>query len=82
MDKAALEAVKREAGIVHFNGSSRPWSYHCRHPRTAEYYRYLAMTEWRDFKPADRTPIDIARKHLGPLVPASLKRLLRRLAAR
>ncbi|GAC1346288.1 MAG: glycosyltransferase family 8 protein [Acetobacteraceae bacterium] len=74
---AVTEAVRNDARIVHFNGISRPWSYHNRHPRKADYYKYLAMTEWRDFKPLDRTPFNIARKHLGPMLPNSAKRLLR-----
>ena len=73
-----VSGVRKDARIVHFNGRSRPWSYHSRHPRKPDYYKYLAMTEWRDFRPPDRTPSDIARKHLGPLVPMPVRRLLRR----
>lgn len=74
---AVTEAVRAEVRVVHFNGTSRPWSYHNRHPRKADYYKYLALTEWRDFKPVDHTPLNIARKHLGPMLPASAKRLLK-----
>ena len=79
LSPAAIDAVKQDAKIIHFNGVSRPWSYHSRHPRKADYYHYLAETEWRDFRPADRTPVDIARKHLGPLLPKPAKRIVRSL---
>ncbi len=72
-----VAAVQNDARIVHFNGRSRPWSYHSRHPRKAAYYTYLAQTEWRDFSPADRTLGDIVRKAVGPLIPTSFKRRLR-----
>ena len=77
LSRAEIDAVKQAARIIHFNGISRPWSYHSRHPRKSEYYKYLAQTEWRDFHPADHTPIDVARKYIGPLLPGSAKRLLR-----
>jgi len=77
LSPAEVEAVQREARIIHFNGISRPWSYHSRHPRKPDYYRYLEQTEWRGFQPSDRTPFDMARKHIGPLLPKPAKRWLR-----
>jgi hypothetical protein len=45
LDRAEIEAIRRNAQIIHFNGGSKPWSYFCDHPRRAEYEKYLRMTE-------------------------------------
>ena len=76
---AEIEAVRRDARIIHFNGNSKPWSYFCEHPRKAEYEKYLRMTEWRDFVPEDRTVANILRKRLSPLLPDKIKRGLKAL---
>ena len=44
-------------------------SYFCDHPRKDEYDKYLRMTEWRDFVPADRTPLNRLRKITSVLLP-------------
>ena len=80
LPRAELEAVRRDALIIHFNGASKPWSYFSDHPRTAEYQKYLRMTEWRDFIPLDRTPINILRKKISVVLPAPAKAFLKRLA--
>ncbi|HEY1505992.1 MAG TPA: glycosyltransferase family 8 protein [Stellaceae bacterium] len=75
--------VCANARIVHFNGASKPWSYLCRHPNRADYWRYLAKTEWRDDEPEDRNFTNWAKKTLGPLMPAALRDYVRaRLSAR
>ena len=33
LERAEIEAIRREARIIHFNGGSKPWSYFCDHPR-------------------------------------------------
>jgi lipopolysaccharide biosynthesis glycosyltransferase len=70
-------AVRAHARIVHFNGASKPWSYLCRHPRRADYWRYLAGTEWRDDEPEDRNFANWTKKTFGPLVPESLRNYVR-----
>lgn len=72
-----IEMVKQEARIIHFNGTSKPWSYFCPHPRKGEYERYLRMTEWRDFVPADRTFVNRIRKRITSVIPRGIKRALR-----
>ncbi|MGH7117643.1 MAG: glycosyltransferase family 8 protein [Acetobacteraceae bacterium] len=74
LQRAELETVRREAVIIHFNGGFKPWSYFCDHPRKADYEKYLRLTEWRDFVPPDRTPLNMLRKGLGAILPASVKR--------
>lgn len=72
-----LAAVRVNARIVHFNGASKPWSYLCRHPRRADYWRYLAGTEWRDDEPEDRNFANWTKKTFGPLLPEALRNYVR-----
>jgi lipopolysaccharide biosynthesis glycosyltransferase len=71
--RAEIEAIRREARILHFNGGSKPWSYFCDHPRQVEYQRYLRMTEWRDYVPPDRTPLNMLRKGISTILPDPVK---------
>lgn len=82
LEHAELERVRREALIIHFNGGWKPWSYLCDHPRKADYEKYLRMTEWRDFVPPDRTPLNMVRKGLGAVLPAPVKRRIKAALAR
>jgi lipopolysaccharide biosynthesis glycosyltransferase len=77
LSRAEIEAVRRDVQIIHYNGASKPWSYFCDHPRKDEYDKYLRMTEWRDFVPADRTPLNRFRKITSVLLPDSAKTVLR-----
>jgi lipopolysaccharide biosynthesis glycosyltransferase len=82
LSTAEIERVRREALIIHFNGGLKPWSYFCDHPHQADYQKYLAMTEWRDFVPADRTPLNILHKHVAEFLPKDVKRLLKKTGLR
>lgn len=77
LERSEIEAIRREARIIHFNGGSKPWSYFCDHPRRGEYQQYLLMTEWRDYVPPDRTPLNMLRKGIAATLPSSLKALLK-----
>jgi lipopolysaccharide biosynthesis glycosyltransferase len=46
LERAEIGAIRHDALIIHFNGSSKPWSYFSDHPHRAEYEKYLQMTEW------------------------------------
>jgi lipopolysaccharide biosynthesis glycosyltransferase len=78
---AELREVRRDARIIHFNGPSKPWSYLCRHPRTEDYWKYLRLTEWRDFKPADRNFLNWGKKTFGPSVLEPIRGLFRKAKA-
>jgi len=77
-----IDHVLRDVRVIHYNGVSKPWSYFCDHPRRGEYNKYLQMTEWRNFVPADRTPINVLRKHVARILPTSLKHLIKLIAAK
>jgi lipopolysaccharide biosynthesis glycosyltransferase len=54
--------MERESGgvvqkpmIIHYTLSLKPWHYMCTHPLKNQYYKYLKMTQWKGFIPADRT---------------------------
>jgi lipopolysaccharide biosynthesis glycosyltransferase len=79
LSPAEIEQVRREARIIHFNGDSKPWSYFSRHPRRAEYWKYLRLTDWQDFRPADYTPANVVRKALSGIIPESVKRHLKKI---
>ncbi len=81
LGREEIEAVRREARIIHFNGALKPWSYFCDHPRKDEYEKYLRMTEWWDFVPADRTLLNRLRKGMSAVLPGSVKRPLKRVLA-
>lgn len=77
LERAEIEAIRRDALIIHFNGSSKPWSYFSDHPRRAEYEKYLQMTEWCNYVPPDRTPLNMLRKGLSAILPDRVKGLLK-----
>ena len=78
-----ISRVARNARIVHFNGSSKPWQYLSRHPYKNEYFRHLSQTEWRDFLPDDYTPFNVVKRFLSGLMgerrAIALGRTLRKL---
>jgi len=73
LGSAEIEQVRREARILHFNSSPKPWSYFCEHPLRGEYQKYLNMTEWRGFVPPDRTIINRVRKSASRILPERMK---------
>jgi lipopolysaccharide biosynthesis glycosyltransferase len=81
LDRSACAAVRRDARIIHFNSSNKPWSYFCNHPRKGEYEKYLRMTEWRNFVPPDRTMVNRLRKLASIILPPPAKAGLKRIAS-
>jgi len=77
LPRAEIEMIRREATIIHFNGDSKPWSYFCDHPRQADYQKYLRMTEWRNYVPPDRTPLNRLRKAVAAVLPEAAKARIR-----
>jgi lipopolysaccharide biosynthesis glycosyltransferase len=66
--KEEVARVARDARIVHFNGASKPWQYLCRHPLKKDYLRYLAQTEWRDFRPDDYNITNVFKRFFSSLL--------------
>jgi lipopolysaccharide biosynthesis glycosyltransferase len=74
-----ITRIQRDAKIVHYNGVAKPWLYGCDHSRTADYLRYLKLTEWKDYVPPDRTVVNRVKKLAGHVVPPSARRGLKAL---
>lgn len=79
---AEVEEVRRDAKIVHFNGTAKPWRYRSEHPRSEEYWKYLRLTEWKNTRPDDYTMFNICKKTLARALPKSLKHALRAIVER
>ncbi|GAC1478207.1 MAG: glycosyltransferase family 8 protein [Acetobacteraceae bacterium] len=76
---AVVRRVCDNARIIHFNGSNKPWTYLGEHPRKADYLSNLASTDWSDWRPADRTPINRVRKRVGKYLPPWAKQTARKM---
>jgi lipopolysaccharide biosynthesis glycosyltransferase len=77
-----LREARANPRIVHFAGSSKPWHYGHEHPFTGEYYRYLADTPWKGYRPAGRPSARTrARLLAARIAPEPLRRGYRKLAA-
>jgi lipopolysaccharide biosynthesis glycosyltransferase len=55
MTNAEFRQTRRHPGIVHYTTGSKPWMYRKDVHYTGLYYRYLALTPWRDYRAPDRT---------------------------
>ena len=62
LPKEFIEAV-RDPAIVHYTTNDKPWHYKCKTPYVEEYYRYLAMTPWKDYRPP-RTIPEVIEKNI------------------
>jgi lipopolysaccharide biosynthesis glycosyltransferase len=81
MASVEIEKVRRDARIIHFNGHSKPWSYLCNHPRRDEYWKYIRSTEWHDMALTDRTFFNMTKDKVSRMLPAPVKRAVRRVMA-
>ena len=52
-DKELKVAIKNPV-VIHYT-YRKPWRYMSKHPLKSEYWKYLKMTPWKDWKPDDKT---------------------------
>lgn len=50
--KGELYQAMKDSRIVHFSGGVKPWMAWEKHPYHKSYYKYLALTPWRDYRPS------------------------------
>ena len=83
MTEEDLAKVRTQPRIVHFTGTSKPWSYYDTHPLRHEYFRYLVHTPWKSWRPVDRPSADVrARLMVSRFAPNFVKEAYRKLAGR
>lgn len=49
------EDIIKQAAIIHFTGTHKPWSSHCEHPKKGEYFKYIRNTPWKKFRLPEQT---------------------------
>ncbi len=52
--KKELREAQIAPSIIHFTGKLKPWIKECDHPYRDLYYKYLYITEWRNYVPQDK----------------------------
>lgn len=46
-----IDEEVRKRVIIHYTCAWKPWIYPCDNPLCFEYYKYLALSPWKGFKP-------------------------------
>ncbi len=69
IDESRRSETLAKAKIVHFTTRFKPWMYCCIHPFAHRYWKILAQTPWRGYRPPDRTAANIAKRLLRQLLP-------------
>lgn len=54
LEQCYVDALKDPA-IIHFTGTIKAWHYRCTNPYAKDYYQYLKMTPWKDYRPTDKS---------------------------
>jgi lipopolysaccharide biosynthesis glycosyltransferase len=62
----------RDAKVVHFTASFKPWHFQCRHPLASLYWALLRDTPWHGYVPPDRTMLNILKRVATLIFPARL----------
>ena len=78
LTQAEFTDTRRHPGIVHYTTGSKPWMYRKDVHYKPLYYRYLALTPWRGYRPPDKTPRRIVSQYVRLM---ALRRWLRRALA-
>lgn len=75
LDEEMLECLHNPL-VIHYTSSYRsitkPWFYLNKHPLSDEYYKYLKLTPWKDFVPADRNFGSILAKNFLRTAPGKI----------
>jgi lipopolysaccharide biosynthesis glycosyltransferase len=66
-DPELLQQILKDPAVVHFTTQNKPWFYIGKHPFKKEYYKYLKLTAWKNYIPADKTFLNIFRKNSNAL---------------
>ncbi len=55
LERQHFGAMRENPGIVHFTADAKPWRYGAGVHYENLYFKYLALTPWRDYVPRDKT---------------------------
>lgn len=58
---------KQKPVVIHYSTSSKPWQFGCNHPYRSEYWKYLKLTEWHNFKTKDAWNLKSIILHHTPI---------------
>lgn len=67
-DPGYHEAINNPS-IIHFCGSSKPWQRLDAHPLKKEYYKYLALTEWKSCEVSVIIPANKKENPISTILP-------------
>jgi lipopolysaccharide biosynthesis glycosyltransferase len=67
-DQDQLNNAINNPSIVHYTGSSKPWSYINNHYYKNIYWHYLYKTPWKDYIPQDKTPFNILKQGIKRII--------------
>lgn len=73
-----LEEARQNPVIIHYVGVRKPWHYTNKHIKKYLYWKYLAMTPYKNYKPSDKTFSKIISKNT-PMILKNPKRYFRSL---
>lgn len=59
--------------IIHYTTNLKPWYFRHDVPFEDRYFRYLALTPWRDYTPSDRTATAITIRRLKKRIPFAFR---------
>lgn len=57
-----------EFKIIHFTGNIKPWHYRCLHPYKNYYFKYLSISEYKNFKFKDKNLVNFFKKYIKKLL--------------
>jgi len=77
-DEASFFESIHKPAIIHYTTSSKPWQYVNSHPYKSEYYKYLKLTEWRNFKVQDKNVKNFIKKVIIKISPSKLINTVRK----
>lgn len=63
--------------LAHFVGSFKPWNYLAQIEYGDEYWRHLKSTEFSDYIPPDKTPVNMIKKALKLFIPERFRAAVR-----
>lgn len=67
-DPDYIEAINNPS-IIHYIGQSKPWQYSDAHPLKKEYYKYLALTEWKSCEVSVIIPANKKENPISTILP-------------